>query len=91
MGICFLCRRPYADFLESRGIKMSEGDIINTRGEVCGRHNGIARYTIGQKRGEGIPEGMRVVNIIPESNAICVGSSDLLYKSKLYMSNLLYM
>lgn len=87
MGICFLCRRPYADFLESRGIEMSEGDIINTNGEVCGRHNGIARYTIGQKRGEGIPEGMRVVNIKPESNAVCVGSSDLLYKSKLHITD----
>ena len=30
---------------------------------------------------------MRVVNIKPESNAICVGSSDLLYKSKLYITD----
>ena len=85
MGICFLCRRPYAEFLESRGIKMSEGNIVDTNGHVCGRHNGIARYTIGQKRGEGIPEGKRVINIEPTNNTIVVGDNDLLYKSKLYI------
>ena len=86
MGICFLCRRPYAEFLESRGIEMQSGDIVDEMGRVCGRHNGIARYTIGQKRGEGIPEGKRVIDIEPHTNIIRVGDNSMLYKSKLYIT-----
>lgn len=87
MGICFLCRRPYAEFLESRGIEMQSGDIVDEMGRVCGRHNGIARYTIGQKRGEGIPEGKRVIDIEPYANIIRVGDNSMLYKSKLYITD----
>ncbi|MBO5891008.1 MAG: tRNA-specific 2-thiouridylase [Alistipes sp.] len=87
MGICFLCRRPYAEFLESRGIEMQSGDIVDEMGRVCGRHNGIARYTIGQKRGEGIPEGKRVIDIEPHANIIRVGDNSMLYKSKLYITD----
>lgn len=87
MGICFLGRRPYAEFLESRGIEMKSGDIVDNTGCACGRHNGIARYTIGQKRGEGIPEGKRVIYIEPTKNVIRVGDNSMLYKSKLYITN----
>lgn len=87
MGICFLCRRPYAEFLESRGIEMQSGDIVDEMGRVCGRHNGIARYTIGQKRGEGIPEGKRVIDIEPHANIIRVDDNSMLYKSKLYITD----
>lgn len=87
MGICFLHGRPYAEFLERRGIEMMEGDIIDGLGCVCGKHNGIARYTIGQKRGCGIPEGKRVIGIAPDTNTIIVGDNDQLYKSKLHITD----
>ena len=87
MGICFLEGRTYAEFLKSRGIHPTEGDIIDQDGGVCGRHNGIIHYTIGQRRGEGIPEGLRVVDIRANSNNIVVGEKPFLYKSKLYITN----
>lgn len=87
MGICFLERKPYAEFLKERGVNPSEGDILDTRGVLCGRHNGIIHYTIGQRRGEGIPEGMRVVDIRAIENNIIVGEKPLLYKSTLYITN----
>jgi tRNA-specific 2-thiouridylase len=87
MGICFLEGRPYAEFLERRGVDMREGDIINECGKVCGCHNGIARYTIGQKRGEGLKDGLRVVDIDAANNRIIVGDSTLLYKHKLYITH----
>ena len=88
MGICFLNGKPYADFLEYRGITPTEGDIIDdSSGRVCSRHNGIIRYTIGQRRGEGIPEGLRVVDIKARENSIVVGDKHLLYKSKLHITN----
>lgn len=87
MGVCFLCRRPYAEFLENQGVAMTKGDIVDKGGSICGKHNGIARYTIGQKRGEGIPESKRVISIDPNSNTIEVGDNADLYKSKLYIKD----
>ena len=86
MGICFLERKPYAEFLKSRGINTTEGDILTTENTLCGQHNGIIHYTIGQRRGEGIPESMRVVDIKANDNTIIVGKKQDLYKSKLYIT-----
>ena len=86
MGICFLERKPYAEFLKSRGINATEGDILTTENTLCGHHNGIIHYTIGQRRGEGIPESMRVVDIKANNNTIIVGKKQDLYKSKLYIT-----
>ena len=85
MGICFLMGKPYAEYLQNRGIEMPEGDIVTRCGEVCGIHNGIARYTIGQRRGVGIPEGMRVVGIDAQNNQVIVGANVLLYHHNLYV------
>ncbi len=87
MGICFLNGLPYAEFLRNRGIDMPDGDIVNRNGEVCGRHNGIARYTIGQRRGVGIPEGMRVIGIDATHNHIIVGENELLYHNQLHIAH----
>lgn len=87
MGICFLERRPYAEFLKSSGIVPTEGDILDSEGRVCARHNGIIHYTIGQRRGEGIPEGKRVVDICANRNTITVGEKHELYKQQLYITD----
>ena len=87
MGICFLEGRPYAEFLKLRGTTNSDGNIIDSNGTVCSRHNGIIHYTIGQRRGEGIPEGKRVVDIVAKTNTIIVGEKHELYKQQLYITN----
>ncbi len=87
MGICFLNGLPYAEFLRNRGIDMPDGDIVTKQGEVCGRHNGIARYTIGQRRGVGIPEGMRVIGIDATRNHIIVGENELLFHNQLHIAH----
>ena len=87
MGICFLNGLPYAEFLCNRGIDMPDGDIVTRNGEVCGRHNGIARYTIGQRRGVGIPEGMRVIGIDATHNHISVGENELLFHNQLHIAH----
>ena len=87
MGICFLSGLPYAEFLRNRGIDMPDGDIVTRNGEVCGRHNGIARYTIGQRRGVGIPEGMRVIGIDATHNHIIVGDNELLFHNQLHIAH----
>ena len=87
MGICFLQGLPYAEFLAKQGVAMPEGDIVNECGEICGRHNGIARYTIGQRRGVGIPEGLRVTGIDAANNHIIVGENSRLYHHRLTIAN----
>ena len=87
MGICFLNGCHYTDFLLSQGVNLTAGDIVMSNGEVVGKHNGIARYTIGQRRGVGIPEGLRVVAIDSDTNRLIVGNNSELYKRTLYIDN----
>src|SRR3989344_2629829 len=47
-GICFLGKVDVADFLKRR-IKAKKGDILDTRGEKVGTHDGAYFYTIGQR------------------------------------------
>lgn len=85
MGICFLKGCSYGEFIRLHTSSICSGEVMNMEGTVVGRHDGIALYTIGQKRGSGIPEGMRVVDIKAEDNALIVGSNSDLYKSILYI------
>lgn len=87
MGICFLGGCHYTDFLISQGIALNPGDIVDQAGMVVGRHNGIARYTIGQRRGTGIPEGLRIISIDACNNRLIVGNNCELYKQTLYIND----
>ena len=53
-GICFLGKVDINDFLGSR-IKDDPGQIINHDGQVVGEHRGLHHYTIGQRKGIGVP------------------------------------
>src|SRR6266851_5304717 len=50
-----LARRPVAEFLEAHGVSPAHGEIVDTAGRVLGEHGGIHRFTVGQRRGLGIP------------------------------------
>jgi tRNA-specific 2-thiouridylase len=53
--ICFVQSGKYADFIETyTGEQYPEGDFVDTDGTVLGRHRGLIRYTIGQRRGLGL-------------------------------------
>lgn len=53
MGICFIGKRDFKTFV-NQYIAYTPGDMITPEGAVVGRHDGIAYYTIGQRRGLGI-------------------------------------
>lgn len=83
--ICFVPDGDYAGFidryLEAEGAAdqtPAAGEIVNTRGETVGAHNGIHRYTIGQRRGIGVtnPLPLYVVQIDAARNRVVVGESD---------------
>ncbi len=66
------------------------GPILNTRGEVIGKHKGIVFYTIGQRRGIGIPNDkpLYVISKDKKRNAIIVGENQNLLGTRLIAKNL---
>ncbi len=54
--ICFVKNGDYARFIEEyTGKNFPPGDYVDREGRVLGRHKGIIRYTIGQRKGLGLP------------------------------------
>lgn len=52
-GICFIGERKFRDFL-AEYVAAKSGSIVTPDGDIIGKHNGIAFYTIGQRQGLGI-------------------------------------
>jgi tRNA-specific 2-thiouridylase len=75
-GICFLGKVKVPQFL-SHFIKDKPGKIITTSGEVVGEHMGLHRYTLGQRKGIGVPSNTDYKNYVvtgknEESNELIV-------------------
>ncbi len=75
--ICFVPQGSYAAVIEKLRPGAAEpGDIVHLDGRVVGRHDGVIRYTVGQRRGLGIggeAEPLFVVRLDPEKRAVVVG------------------
>ncbi len=74
--ICFVPDGDYARLVAAlRPEAASPGEIVDLEGRVLGLHGGIARFTVGQRRGLGIAaaEPLYVVRIEPETRRIVVG------------------
>lgn len=84
--ICFVPDGDYAGFIRQyRGYSPREGDFVDKDGNVMGRHRGIIHYTVGQRRGLGIPAADRlyVCGIRPEENQVVLGSREELFQREL--------
>jgi tRNA-uridine 2-sulfurtransferase len=80
--VCFIRESAYADFLEHRaGRSFEPGDIVDVHGKRVGRHHGLHRYTIGQRRGINCPasQAYYVVGIDARQNRLIVGFKDHRY------------
>lgn len=62
-GICFLGKVKIQDFLKNF-IEEKDGDIINAQGKIVGRHKGLFNYTIGQRKGIGVPSNTDFQNYV---------------------------
>jgi tRNA-specific 2-thiouridylase len=80
--ICFVPDGDYARVIEKlRPGAGSPGDIVDLSGRVLGRHEGVIRYTIGQRRGLGIgglEEPLYVVRLDPEARQVVIGPREAL-------------
>ncbi len=87
MEICFIPDGRYPEFIRrQRGASGPPGDMVDSRGQVLGRYRGLEAYTVGQRRGLGIParEPYYVIALQPESNRVVLG-----YRSELLAAGLL--
>ncbi|MCX5749750.1 MAG: tRNA 2-thiouridine(34) synthase MnmA [Candidatus Saganbacteria bacterium] len=91
--ICFVEDNNYGRFLSENIEGISKpGPIFDTDGNRVGMHRGIAFYTIGQRRGIGLPFGkpFYVVSIDKDSNSIVVGDEKATFGKELFADNLVW-
>ena len=89
--ICFVPNGDYAAFVEAyqreRGAAGSPegGDVVTEDGNVLGRHDGIHRYTVGQRKGLGIAAGrpVYVTEIRAADRSVVVGPAESLLRAEL--------
>jgi len=85
--VCFIPNGNYRSFLTQR-LPPNPGEILDLNDRVVGRHQGIARYTIGQRQGLGIASGKPsyVIRIDGRANTIVVGPEEALWSDTLLAS-----
>jgi tRNA-specific 2-thiouridylase len=86
--ICFVPTGRYGDLVASRRPHAAQpGPILDLTGSVVGTHGGIARYTVGQRRGLGVASDapQYVVDIDARRNAVVVGGPDDLLRSQVML------
>lgn len=86
--ICFIPDDNYKNFLQERvpSGQIKSGPFLNTKGEVVGTHQGIAYYTVGQRKGLGLALGypVYVVSIDPVKNAVILGKDEEVFQQELW-------
>lgn len=89
--ICFVPDGNYKKFLENNSdIKPTEGNIVNSKGEILGRHTGLYNYTIGQRKGLGISYKVPlfVLGFNKQRNEVIVGEEQELYKKEVRVKDI---
>lgn len=84
--ICFVPDGDYAGMIRRyRNKDFPKGDFVDLEGNVLGTHDGIISYTIGQRRGLGIPADRRlyVKKIDPEKNQVILADDADLFEKEL--------
>jgi tRNA-specific 2-thiouridylase len=87
--ICFVPDHDYAAFIERRAPAAARaGAIVDERGRVVGRHDGIHRFTVGQRKGLGVssPLPLYVLALQPAERTVVVGPKSALERTTLTAS-----
>jgi len=89
--ICFIPDNDYVRFLRQRiPSAFRPGPIVDRENRVLGKHEGIAHFTIGQRKGMGIAasQPLYVLSMQSDTNTIVVGPSNQLYEKTLLASQM---
>lgn len=90
--ICFIPDNNYVRFLETSGVTPEPGDMVTLDGRVIGRHAGLHRYTVGQRKGLGIawPHPLHVLALDVELNRLVVGAREELATTSMTVSGAIW-
>ena len=89
--ICFVPNGNYTSVIKKyKPESFKDGDILDIKGKVIGKHDGIINFTIGQRKGIGIAhkEPLYVVSIDANKNRVIVGNREALTIKKIYLKNM---
>ena len=89
--ICFVTSGKYSDFIEGyTGRTYPEGNFVDKDGNILGRHKGIIRYTVGQRKGLGLalPHPMYVIKVDTLSNTVALGENEDLFSKTVTADNI---
>ncbi len=84
--ICFVPAGDHAEFIRSkRGASATAGEIVTSDGAVVGTHDGLERFTIGQRRGVGVALGEPrfVIRLERDTHRVVLGRKDELARGEL--------
>ncbi|MFP6570917.1 MAG: tRNA 2-thiouridine(34) synthase MnmA [Dehalococcoidia bacterium] len=85
--ICFIPSGDYKAFVEPRLTAKTPGDIVDSDGVVLARHDGVHRFTVGQRKGLPLPGGsprpLFVTDIDPDKGRVTVGYAEKLLRHRL--------
>lgn len=87
--ICFIPDDDYVALLQRRCPEVTRpGKIVDSRGNILGEHNGVHKFTIGQRRGLGVAMGVPyyVVALDAETNTVTLGPKEQLMHRRLSAS-----
>ena len=92
--ICFIPDGDYRKFVGERSTPRP-GPMVHTDGTVLGSHPGVQFFTVGQRRGLGLPGNtglpMYVVKIDAEANQVTIGREEELYRTELWASRMSFL
>jgi tRNA-specific 2-thiouridylase len=75
--VCFVGERDYREVLEALGAggEKEDGPVLDAAGRELGRHRGLHRFTVGQRRGLPVqgPRPLYVIDLVPETRAVVLG------------------
>jgi tRNA-specific 2-thiouridylase len=76
--LCFVEGQDYTEWVESHGVAKKPGTIETPDGAVVGEHDGIHRFTVGQRRGIKGWDGTAryVLRVVEERSAVVVGTAE---------------
>lgn len=89
--ICFVPDGNYVSFIErTTGEKFKKGNFVDLNGNILGKHEGIIKYTIGQRKGLGIAFGEPIYVIKKDinNNTVILGRNSDLFGTTLTANNI---
>lgn len=92
--LCFLAGEDYRNFIQRNAAEMLRpGSIVTREGETLGRHNGLANYTIGQRKGLGLSSAvpLYVLGKDAATNTLVVGEAAKLGRDELVAEDINWM